>query len=151
MSVIGYTNEEFQGFFNRLVYEAKSNAVDRIRVIPREDLEEYKKLVMSLHKKQEYEAKEEAINVKIFSFVDRVAMANRLCFFMQYKDIDTIDRLELNDPTLEMMSDKKLFKFIQSVKYNCVTNAGYTTLPGDVETTLNNVLITLGGKLYQED
>jgi hypothetical protein len=148
MSVCIINDGEMQKFFNRLVYEEKGGKQSRLKVIPDREIMNYKKLVMEAEHIQEYEARMEAIKIKLDAFVSRAAMANRLAFCMEYND-PQIRKPELKTSSLHILGDEALFRFVQMLKYNCVTNQGYTTLPGDVEKALDGLLIQLGEKAIE--
>ncbi len=78
-------------------------------------------------------------------------MANRLAFLMQYEDITTIERVEFKEPNIRnILSPVKLYQFIGQIEYNCCTNAGYSTLPRDVEDVLMEIKLCLADRIMEQ-
>ena len=117
MSIINFSNDEWQVFFNTLVSRKED-----LRIIDQQEVNFIKSI--------RPEVSDYDIEVSLIEqFVKKVAYLNKVCFEWYYS-VDrgqeaTIKPVKLSEPScLKVMDFKKLWFFINSVEYNLISNGG---------------------------
>lgn len=93
---------------------------------------------------------EKDINDRISCFVERCYIANRLAFQIQYNESNKIEikRLEKEDLNGRVLTEKELFRVLDSLSYNVFTNAGRSFLSkGDLE-KINRIIETIAYEFF---
>ncbi len=144
-----FSQEEWQKLFDTLCHLQTTNSHMRISIFSREEIESHRPLRKNI-------ADEKIIFQLTAWMVRKLAMINELTFGYNYH----LDRgepyqmkpcIDLEEPSMSTLSNKKLFQLIGSIKYNCVSNGGSNFLPQEILEKMDRIQLSLGYGMAEEE